>query len=101
MPVGKPNATCWGIKPEPEYGTFSQHLLDDEEVRAAAMRVTQLSKTHECELVCVLVGRLGIESWTLVDVLPPAVRDAQHAWTVWSQGIAVTVRTDHTSVLGN
>lgn len=59
------------MMPEAEYGTFSQHLLDDEDGRAAAMRIAQLSKTHEY-------------------VLPPAVRDAQHAWTVWSQGIAVT-----------
>ncbi|KAF8602921.1 hypothetical protein BDV93DRAFT_523753 [Ceratobasidium sp. AG-I] len=57
--------------PEPDYGAIPHQLFDDEDVRAAAMRVAQLSKTHEY-------------------VLPPAVRDAQHAWTVWSQGIAVT-----------
>ncbi|KAG8721005.1 hypothetical protein FRC09_008626 [Ceratobasidium sp. 395] len=30
------------------------------------------------------------ESRTFADVLPPAVRDAKQAWTIWSQGIAVT-----------
>ncbi|CEL60458.1 hypothetical protein RSOLAG1IB_12363 [Rhizoctonia solani AG-1 IB] len=36
-------------------------------------------------------GRRGVRTQSVDEyVLPPAVRDAKQAWTVWSQGIAVT-----------
>ncbi|KAG8683626.1 hypothetical protein FRC08_014175, partial [Ceratobasidium sp. 394] len=57
--------------PEPDLDLLSPTPVIDDEIAAAELRLARLNKIHNY-------------------VLPPAVRDAKQAWTVWSQGIAVT-----------
>ncbi|QRV75535.1 hypothetical protein RhiJN_03550 [Ceratobasidium sp. AG-Ba] len=57
--------------PEPDHPALSPTAYLDEGLTAAELKYSRLSAIHNY-------------------VLPPAVRDAKQAWTVWSQGIAVT-----------
>ncbi|KAG8742383.1 palmitoyltransferase pfa5 [Ceratobasidium sp. 414] len=77
--------------PEPEHHLLSPTPIIDDDIAAAELRIARLNKIHNCESWPWLDFMNTFERGFGTDVLPPAVRDAKQAWTIWSQGIAVTV----------